>query len=377
MREWGDCASYQHRLIPASALHLLSLRRLIVPISSGQSYCLCSPRSISERLGRTSTAARRCESSALRGSTLCCLSCGLSSRRMNVERVSKAWGVFSKGQLWRLVFLLSLLRLSACLSERSLVCDAGHRAKFTDAMVKCMTFVMGKLGAKGVFHNTLLFSGRFLVRFSSTGHRLTSRHLHSSGYPISENNSSLSCNLLAALSCALHELVWSIQRSHLRLSPSIRNTWSLCALMTPASTPLDLRAFRQSSPRRKNATLSCSPPEIGCVDGSRTTRNFSRLSTEPTTVNSRFTWPPPLRISKLSTSHCQRQSCSALPDTPIWPRSLRRNATRTSSVRSMPSRHHRLPSPSRLPRRPDSRVARNRLCLRPRTDVSSRFSRPL
>jgi hypothetical protein len=34
------------------------------------------------------------------------------------------------------------------------ICDAGHRAKFTDAMVKCMTFVMGKLGAKGVFHNT-------------------------------------------------------------------------------------------------------------------------------------------------------------------------------------------------------------------------------
>ena len=32
--------------------------------------------------------------------------------------------------------------------------------------MKCMTFVMGKLSAKGVFHNTLLFSGRFLVSLS-------------------------------------------------------------------------------------------------------------------------------------------------------------------------------------------------------------------
>lgn len=32
-------------------------------------------------------------------------------------------------------------------------------------MIKAMTFVMGKLGAKGVFHNTLLFSGRFLVSY--------------------------------------------------------------------------------------------------------------------------------------------------------------------------------------------------------------------
>ena len=38
-----------------------------------------------------------------------------------------------------------------------------HQKKFMNTMVKCMTFVMGKLGAKGVFHNTLLFSGRFLV----------------------------------------------------------------------------------------------------------------------------------------------------------------------------------------------------------------------
>jgi hypothetical protein len=30
-------------------------------------------------------------------------------------------------------------------------------------MVKTMNLVMGKLGAKGVFHNTLLFSGRFLA----------------------------------------------------------------------------------------------------------------------------------------------------------------------------------------------------------------------
>jgi hypothetical protein len=41
--------------------------------------------------------------------------------------------------------------------------DAGKLAKFTKAMIKVMTFVMSKLGAKGVFHNTLIFSGRFLV----------------------------------------------------------------------------------------------------------------------------------------------------------------------------------------------------------------------
>ncbi len=38
-----------------------------------------------------------------------------------------------------------------------------YREKFTGMMMRGMSFVMGKLGAKGVFHNTLLFSGRFLV----------------------------------------------------------------------------------------------------------------------------------------------------------------------------------------------------------------------
>ena len=38
-----------------------------------------------------------------------------------------------------------------------------HKQRFAGLMMRCMGFVMGKLGAKGVFHNTLLFSGRFLV----------------------------------------------------------------------------------------------------------------------------------------------------------------------------------------------------------------------
>ncbi|WWD18062.1 hypothetical protein CI109_102509 [Kwoniella shandongensis] len=52
---------------------------------------------------------------------------------------------------------------SSCLSERALSHSPVHRTKFTLTMIKCMTFVMSKLGAKGVFHNTLLFSGRFLA----------------------------------------------------------------------------------------------------------------------------------------------------------------------------------------------------------------------
>ncbi|WWC58416.1 uncharacterized protein I303_100956 [Kwoniella dejecticola CBS 10117] len=52
---------------------------------------------------------------------------------------------------------------SACLSEQALKRSPAHQAKFTQMMIKCMTFVMNKLGAKGVFHNTLLFSGRFLA----------------------------------------------------------------------------------------------------------------------------------------------------------------------------------------------------------------------
>ena len=53
--------------------------------------------------------------------------------------------------------------ISGCLSEAGLRGDLVHQTRFTDAMVKCMSFVMSKLGAKGVFHNTLLFSGRFLA----------------------------------------------------------------------------------------------------------------------------------------------------------------------------------------------------------------------
>ena len=54
---------------------------------------------------------------------------------------------------------------STCLSEQALkgARSPEHAKRFTGLMTRCMTFVMGKLGAKGVFHNTLLFSGRFLV----------------------------------------------------------------------------------------------------------------------------------------------------------------------------------------------------------------------
>ncbi|ORX34220.1 hypothetical protein BD324DRAFT_653488 [Kockovaella imperatae] len=58
---------------------------------------------------------------------------------------------------------LSAVMESPCLSQVALKDDAQHTVRFTDLMIKCMKFVMGKLGAKGVFHNTLLFSGRFLA----------------------------------------------------------------------------------------------------------------------------------------------------------------------------------------------------------------------
>lgn len=67
-----------------------------------------------------------------------------------------------------------------------------HQTKFTDAMVKAMSFVMSKLGAKGVFHNTLLFSGRFLVGRprDALQAKLTRRHLRSSEFHTSVNSSS-------------------------------------------------------------------------------------------------------------------------------------------------------------------------------------------
>lgn len=60
---------------------------------------------------------------------------------------------------------LAAILENTVLSEKSL--DAAHKKRFTGLMVACMGFVMNKLGAKGVFHNTLLFSGRFLVSCSS------------------------------------------------------------------------------------------------------------------------------------------------------------------------------------------------------------------
>ena len=52
---------------------------------------------------------------------------------------------------------------SPCLSDEALSGNREDKARFTQMMIRVMNYVMGKLGAKGVFHNTLLFCGRFLV----------------------------------------------------------------------------------------------------------------------------------------------------------------------------------------------------------------------
>jgi hypothetical protein len=61
---------------------------------------------------------------------------------------------------------LSAVMESSCLGERALMPQRASRDshKFTKMMMRIVEFVMSKLGAKGVFHNTLLFSGRTLVR---------------------------------------------------------------------------------------------------------------------------------------------------------------------------------------------------------------------
>lgn len=60
---------------------------------------------------------------------------------------------------------LSAIMESSCLSEKAIAPQRASRdrAKFTKMMIRIVEFVMSKLGAKGVFHNTLLFSGRTLV----------------------------------------------------------------------------------------------------------------------------------------------------------------------------------------------------------------------
>jgi hypothetical protein len=86
---------------------------------------------------------------------------------MSAELVSKGLRRFRRGKrgvhVIAVGFELRADPSSACLSEIALEAAPAHQKKFTRMMVRCMTFVMGKLGAKGVFHNTLLFSGRFLV----------------------------------------------------------------------------------------------------------------------------------------------------------------------------------------------------------------------
>ena len=96
---------------------------------------------------------------------------------------------------------LSAVMESCCLSERALQRSTKDKGKFTRMMIKVVEFVMGKLGAKGVFHNTLLFSGRTLVcsLISVGGGADKNRHLPSSEFPILENNSLLSSSLLGGL----------------------------------------------------------------------------------------------------------------------------------------------------------------------------------
>jgi len=58
---------------------------------------------------------------------------------------------------------LSAVMESSCLSENALARHQKDKGKFIRMMIRVVGFVMSKLGAKGVFHNTLLFSGRTLV----------------------------------------------------------------------------------------------------------------------------------------------------------------------------------------------------------------------
>lgn len=58
---------------------------------------------------------------------------------------------------------LSAVMESGCMSERSMRRNQRDQSRFTKMMMRIIEFVMGKLGAKGVFHNTLLFSGKTLV----------------------------------------------------------------------------------------------------------------------------------------------------------------------------------------------------------------------
>ncbi|OXG25689.1 hypothetical protein C361_01649 [Cryptococcus neoformans Tu259-1] len=58
---------------------------------------------------------------------------------------------------------LAALFESIALSEDALQLSEDHRDKFTQMMIRCMSFVMEKLGGRGVFQNILVFSGRFLA----------------------------------------------------------------------------------------------------------------------------------------------------------------------------------------------------------------------
>lgn len=114
---------------------------------------------------------------------------------------------------------------SSALSEEALNGDRANTKRFTDTMIRTMSFVMSKLGAKGVFHNTLLFSGRFLVshlRLRSNG--ANGRHLLSSGSRISVNSLSRSFSRRGELSCDLLERHSWTQLHQLTLNLDTHNT---------------------------------------------------------------------------------------------------------------------------------------------------------
>jgi hypothetical protein len=82
---------------------------------------------------------------------------------------------------------LAAILETPCLSARAIDSSPQDSAAFRGLMVRVVAFVMTKLGAKGVFHNSLLFSGRVLVSAVSTP-CADHRHSRSFAFPTSHNN---------------------------------------------------------------------------------------------------------------------------------------------------------------------------------------------
>lgn len=85
---------------------------------------------------------------------------------------------------------LAAILETPCLSARAIDSSTQDLASFRGLMVRVIAFVMSKLGAKGVFHNSLLFSGRVLVSdfISARPKSNLLRHSRSSGYHTSPNS---------------------------------------------------------------------------------------------------------------------------------------------------------------------------------------------